>query len=129
MKKILLSLVLAGLLITGILSARNLDTFYSVATSTDTATLGTPDINKKNVRIKQIIITNGGTAQDITFYKNATSTTTATAVMTINAPASTPVVFPSNLVDDNHYFDIPYFAVRTSTSTNKANVLVIYKEN
>lgn len=128
MKKILLGLIL-GLLIVASVIAKNYDTFYSIATSTQTATLGTPDINERQVRIKQIIITNAGTAQDLTFYKNATSTTTATAVMKISVPASTPVYIPSNLVDDNDYLDIPYFAVRTSTSTNSANVLVLYKEN
>ena len=124
-----LSLFLISLSFTGMLYSANLDTFYSSEVIYSTSPATTPNINSKNVKVKQIIITNGSVAQNLTFYKNALSTTTVVTSISVKVPASTTLYLQSNLVDDNYYFNLPYFAVRTSTDTTKANILVIYKDN
>lgn len=99
----------------------------SVYTSTTTCV---SQIAKSSVRIKQIQITNGAVAQTLSFYSVPVnySTTTVTHVMDIDVPASTTIFFPATLANDETNFDIPYFAVGTSTDTTPANVNVIYKD-
>jgi len=129
MKKILLSLFF-GLLFVGSACALQINSIYSVQASTNvitSTTTTTAQIDLPSVRIKGLTITNGGTAQTVTIYENANSTITINAVATFDVPASTVFyAFPDILTDEEN-FNVPYFAVRTSTSTNAARVTVLYK--
>ena len=80
--------------------------------------------------IKQIMITNGSTAQKVSVYKVPVdySTTSVSNVLNIDVPASSVVYFPSTIATDEQNFDIGYFAVGTSTTTNPANITVLYKD-
>jgi hypothetical protein len=105
-------------------SACPLSSVYA-STTTCISQIATP-----SVRIKQIQITNGAVAQKVSIYSVPVnySTTTARHIMDIDVPASTTIFFPSTLANDEQNFDIPYFAVGTSTTTTPANVNVIYKD-
>jgi hypothetical protein len=124
-KLIFLSLIFSILLITPIF-ALNLSDSYTVQPSTITPTI-MPNISSSIVRIKQIMITTGATDQTVTIYKNVYTGLTPSVVATIDIPANDVRYWPNTVLDDEQNFDIPYFAVKTSTTTNPANVNVIYK--
>jgi hypothetical protein len=115
------------------------NTVYNVAASTFPITEATThtDITKgyigdAHVYIKQIKVDNTtATAQTIYVYKNTNSTSTATLVTQISIPATIGNynLFPmgmSNVFTNADLIDIPYFGIRGSTSTNPANITVIY---
>ena len=108
------------------LYALQVQDLFTVECSTITPTT-TADINSSNVLVKQVMISNGGTAQTVSIYKNVKTGLTPTIVAKIDVPASSVVYFPSNIATDDQNFNIPYFSVRTSTTTNSAKVNVIYK--
>lgn len=108
------------------LYALQVQDLFTVECSTITPTT-TPDINKSTVLVKQIMVSNAGTAQTVSIYKNVKTGLTPSIVANIDVPASSVVYFPSNIATDEQNFNIPYFSVRTSTTTNSAKVNVIYK--
>ena len=99
---------------------------------TDAAKL--TDINLAQVKIKSITIAQtAATAQNLTFYKNANSTTTITAVAVYAVPGTigTYVVYPFNVsttLSSVDTIDIPYFAVRSSSETTASSckINVVY---
>jgi hypothetical protein len=98
--------------------------WYTINPSTSTPT--SPSINKSTVRIRNLqIIQPATTAQTITFYENATSSTTATAVNIIKVPAVAGIYTVFNNLNDTDNIDMPYFAVTTSTTTDPCQVSVL----
>lgn len=126
MKKILFLSVLFCLIFASKSFALQIQNVYSVECSTITPTT-TPNIDSASVRVKQIVVSNGATVQRVTIYKNAKTGLTPAIVAKFDVPASTNFYFPSTVLNDETNFDVPYFSVISSTSTNPANVTVIYK--
>ena len=107
---------------------------FAVATSEwytinpSTSTPSSPSINKAVVRIRDMkIVQSGTTAQTLTFYVNATSSTTATAVNTVNVPAVAGVYSVFENLGDIDNVTMNYFAVKSSTSTDPAQVQVLVR--
>jgi hypothetical protein len=102
---------------------------YSVVTSTVTGSI-TPKINNSKVRVRALSIIPTATAQTITLYSNATSTSKITFLASWNIPASgTNAIYPicPSLLGDVDNFDCPYMEVLTSTTTNPATVTILYR--
>ena len=107
----------------------------TIALGVVTSNLGTPSINLATVNIRKIDITNtAAVAQTITIYSNATSTTALTTVYKFAVPAtigtySVPLFNNDCSVWSSHaeYVNIPYFAVRTSTSVVAAAATINVK--
>lgn len=127
MKKFIFLIIFGCLLFGTKAFALQIQNLYSVECSTITPTT-TPGIDSASVRVKQIVVSNGATAQRITVYKNVKTGLTPAIVAKFDVPASTNFYFPSTLATDEQNFDIPYFTVITSTTTNPAHVSVIYKD-
>jgi|WetSurMetagenome_2_1015567.scaffolds.fasta_scaffold125342_3 hypothetical protein len=127
MKKLIFLTIFGCLLLGSNAFALQIQKSDEIQCSTITPTI-TPNIDSASVRIKQICITNAGTAQTITIYKNAKTGYTPAIVNVFDVQASVPFYYPSTLANDEQNFDIPYFAIMTSTSTNAAHANVIYKD-
>jgi hypothetical protein len=136
MKKLIFLTIFGCLLLGSQAFALQIQKVYSTKSATPLTSIYTStttcvsQIAKPSVRIKQIQITNGAVAQRVSIYSVPVdySTTTASHIMDIDVPASSTVYFPSTLANDEQNFDVPYFAVGTSTSTTPANINVIYKD-
>ena len=113
--------------------------YYTVQLSTTPSSTGlksaigvyTPHINLASVKIKHISITNtGANVQNITFYQNGQSTTTAAATMVYSVPAEQAtfeVILPrSNQFSNLDLVNWPYFSAASSTSTTPATINVEY---
>lgn len=136
MKKI--TLVLAIVALVGISKVYAEDYIFSCVASnsviTDSSTL-TAQINKSSVKIKGLTIINPtAQAQTVSVYKNATSTTAVSLVASFPVPATADYFYPlgssiwlDSALGTADYLNVPYFAVRTSTSSNPVTVIVIYK--
>ena len=114
----------------------NANLVYTVTPATTSiagTTPGTvaPDINAAHVKICQLVIYQAGTtAQNVTIYKNCTSTSAATLALTIPVIGTAGTYYPiSNTMFGNFgdYIDLPYFTVRTSSTSHDVSVFVVYK--
>jgi uncharacterized membrane protein len=101
----------------------------STVAITDNAKLA--DINLATVKIKSITVAQtAATAQNLTLYKNANSTATITAVAVYAVPGTvgTYVVYPfvniSTSLTAADAINIPYFAIRSSSSTSASSCIV-----
>ena len=92
-------------------------------------------ISLSSVKVKNIIIhQTGTTAQNVTIYKNYSSTTAATALATFAVPGTVGIYYPlgqfaPNTSGGNYdIINMPYFAARTSTDVvnNACKIVVIY---
>ena len=141
MKKLLAILVLAAVMLpVSMFAASPVNTLFTATITTCTVSAGTatsilPDINLATVNVKAIDITNTvAAAQTITIYKNATTTTTVTAVYVFQVPAtvgtySIPLMagLPNVWSSLAESVNIPYFGIRTSTiAASAATVNVKY---
>lgn len=137
MKKFILA-VISTILICPIMLMAATNNLYTVTLSTNPSTTAptatgvlTPHINLASVKVKRITVTNtGGNAQTITFYQNATSTTTYAPVYVYQVPAAYQtyeVIAPiSNVFLNADLVDIPYIGVKSSTSTTPCTLNVEY---
>jgi len=132
-KLVVISLLLVFMGIPVLQAASATNNLYTATVSTfavtDTGKL--TDINLSHVKIKSITLTQtAAVAQNVTIYQNFNSTTTATAVYVYAVPGTigTYEVFPfsrvSTVMTSADCIDIPYFAVRSSTSTSASSVIV-----
>lgn len=125
---LLLSLVCVMLFAVQITNAASL--IYNVQVSTlpiDNPVTFVPAINDDKVWVKQIVIYNDSdTAQKVTVYINATSTSAATVKMTIPVPSTRGMYYPLNpalITNAMGNFDVinfPYIAIRTDAPAGKA---------
>jgi len=88
----------------------------------------TGGFNVKSITISQTAAGGTGTAQDVTIYKNFSSSSAAQAMITYSVPADfgTYTVMPLDKVDNQmtgaNIVNMPYFAVRSSTSTSTSTL-------
>ena len=134
MKKLLIALFfVAGL--ASISHAGALNYYVACSTVAISTTTTTADINASHVYVKNILVNTQGTAQTITITKNVIAGTNGNStVMVFDVPAVAGWYYPlgqqglSTGVTSNDLIDIPYFTIRTSTSTNPCKVDVIYSK-
>ena len=130
---LLVAILLVLFMLVPMASAASTNYLYTATVSTfgasDNGKL--TDINLASVKIKSITLAQtAATAQNITIYKNYNSTATATAVYVYAVPGTvgTYVIYPfsgiSTTLTSADTIDIPYFAVRSSTSTSASSVIV-----
>ena len=141
MKKTCLFLTILTLLLVSAFAVAAQNNLYNVDGSTYSVTDQTTITNTAygyiglaNVKVKQIWINNGsGNAQTVTIYENGNSTSTVAKVMAFSVPATIgcyqvfPIANSTQMGVDADLIDIPYFVVRTSTSTTPVNITVEYK--
>ena len=133
MKKLLIAIAAIAVLSLNVFAGQSY--YYTVLLSTTPSSTGlksaigvyTPHINLAAVKIKRITVTNtGANAQNITFYQNGQSTTTAAATMVYSVPAAqaTYEVIParSNEFSNLNLVNWPYFSAASSTSTTPATI-------
>lgn len=129
MKKLYLAIAVA-LIMAPVVAFADTIVNFSPTTQIVTSTTTTAGINKASVRIKFIGINQPSTvAQTVTFYKNASTTTTATAVFTATIPGTVGAYYPigTEALGDITAPNLPYFSVKTSTDVTPVNVTIIYK--
>jgi hypothetical protein len=130
----LLFLATFALVAVGSASALTVCDLYTCQASTDVVTDTTTlraQINLPQVLVKQIAINNpGSAAQTVTIYKNAYSTTTCTAVGTWHIPAASGMTYPISTaaLSEDQNINVPYFAVRTSTTVTPVDVTILYHQ-
>jgi hypothetical protein len=135
MRKLLFSLIVAVLAVSGAFAASP-NYYYTVQPSTYPITeSGTMAAQKSGdtIKVKQITIHQiGTTAQVITLYAHAASTTTVTEVIEYSVPGvvgdytvSIPANGDAGFTTQN-LLDAPNFCVRSTSSTNTPRVSLIY---
>ena len=137
MRKILMLLCLAGVMLFAAQITNEASLLYSVQVSTKpigTPTSTPPDINKAHIWVKNIIVYNDSdTAQKITIYTSTANPGTYSLQATIPIPSTRgiyPVLNPSlitNAMGNFDVIDMPYMAIRTDAPAGKACwIVVIY---
>ena len=100
---------------------------YSVTASTYAVT---NKIVKGTSKLGFIAISNPSTqAQNVTIYKNSTSTTTITSVASFSIPGTVGMYYPLGTVPftDSNAIAITDFTVETDTTTTPVIVNIIYR--
>lgn len=131
LKKVALGVAVLGVLVIGANRAEARDFTIALSTYVPTAsagefTLGTnPDI-AGGVRVRQVILANGGaTAQDVSIYDTCTSSTAATLAGVISVPASigTEYVPPTPVIQGLWTLTNPCFTKSSTSSVVHATLL------
>ena len=146
MKKYISIFILVAVALVALVAVQAKAESLVYSTSIDTNTLGqngavTHDkvgINKAVIKLKNIVIHQNGTVpQTVTFYKNWTTTTAATAFDTFYVPATAGNYYPygqnilSQAAGNVDIINAPYFTVRTSSDncgaiTGRPTISVLY---
>jgi hypothetical protein len=135
MRKTLMLLGLVCVMLFAVQITNAASELYNVRVSTlpnDNPVTFVPEINDNKVWVKQIVIYNDSdTAQTVTVYINATSTSAATVKMTIPVPATRGMYYPLNpalITNAMGNFDVinfPYVVFRTDAPNGKACYLTL----
>jgi hypothetical protein len=133
MKKLALLFPIVGLIMLGIaVSPSFAGTSYGVALSTfpvngSVADLGSP-MKTGSISIVGLTLSNSGaTAQTVTFYKNATSTTAVTAVFSVTLPAAAGFYLPVGELNTYNLINLTNFTCRKSSTSTDVNLYINYK--
>lgn len=130
MKKLLFAVAL--LAIVGIGSKVQAASIYTVAVTTypvDEAATMAAQVSGTHKVAKIVLSNSGATAQTVTVYKNAASTTTvsAVAVFVIPAAAGYYEVTGSDVLGINDAFSCPNLCIRKSATATTVNATILYR--
>ena len=135
MRKTLMLLGLVCIMLFAVQITDAASLLYNVQVSTlpiDDPVTFIPVIDDNKVWVKQIVIYNDSdTAQKVTIYINATSTSAATVAMTIPVPSTRGMYYPLNpalITNAMGNFDVinfPYVVFRTDAPEGKACYLTL----